>query len=103
MAIASVLLVSGSANFSTRDVWDGYRHALEMCGVRVIPYPTFSFLKVLSVDTVCSDVLGTALDTANRIDCVIFVDGLYFRGKRARIPQSIRRFGIRSVRVGCQC
>jgi len=99
VAVASVLLVSGSANFSTRDVWDGYRHALEMCGVRVIPYPTFSFLKVLSVDAVCSDVLGTALDTANRIDCVIFIDGLYFRGKRARIPQSIRRFGIPTVLI----
>jgi len=99
VAVASVLLVSGSANFSTRDVWDGYRLALETCGVRVIPYPTFSFLKVLSVDSVCSDVLGTALDAANRIDCVIFVDGLYFRGKRARIPQSIRRAGVPTVLI----
>jgi hypothetical protein len=65
----------------------------------VIPYPTFSFLKVLSVDTVCSDILGTALDSANRIDCVLFVDGLYFRGKRARIPQSIRRAGIPTVLI----
>ena len=99
MAVANVLLVSGSANFSTRDVWDGYRHALETCGVRVIPYPTFSFLKVLSVDTVCSDILGTALDAANKIDCVIFIDGLYFRGKRARIPQSIRRAGLPTVLI----
>ena len=99
MAVANVLLVSGSANFSTRDVWDGYRHALELCGVRVIPYPTFSFLKVLSVDAVCSDILGTALDVDNRIDCVVFVDGLYFRGKRARIPQSIRRAGIPTVLI----
>ena len=99
MAVAGVLLVAGSANFSTRDVWDGYRHGLETCGVRVIPYPTFSFLKVLSVDAVCSDVLGTALDSANKIDCVIFVDGLYFRGKRARIPQSIRRAGIPTVLI----
>lgn len=97
MAIAKVLLVSGSANFSTRDVWDGYRIALEAAGVRVIPYPTFSFVKVLSVDSVCNDILGTALDTDNAIDCVIFVDGLYFRGKRARVPLSLRRAGIPTV------
>lgn len=99
MAVSNVLLVAGSANFSTRDVWDGYRHGLELHGVRVIPYSTFSFLKVLSAETVCSDILGTALDAANRIDCVIFVDGLYFRGKRARIPQSIRRAGIPTVLI----
>ena len=99
MAVANVLLVSGSANFSTRDVWDGYRHALEICGVQVVPYPTFSMLKVLSVDSVCTDILGTALDIENGIDCVIFVDGLYFRGKRARIPQSIRRAGIPTVLI----
>ena len=58
MAIANVLLVSGSANFSTRDVWDGYRLALEAEGLRVIPYPTFSFLKVLSVDAVCNDIMA---------------------------------------------
>ena len=94
MAIGNVLLVAGSANFSTRDVWDGYRHALELADVRVVPYPTFSFLKVLSADSVCSDIIGTALDTDNRFDCVVFVDGLYFRGKRVRVPLSIRRAGI---------
>ncbi len=99
MAVATVLLVSGSANFSTRDVWDGYRLALEASGVRVIPYPTFSFVKVLSVDSVCNDILGTALDVENRIDCVIFIDGLYFRGKRARVPLSIRRAGIPTVLI----
>ncbi len=99
MAVASVLLVSGSANFSTRDVWDGYRLALEASGVRVIPYPTFSFIKVLSVDSVCNDILGTALDVENNIDCVIFVDGLYFKGKRARVPLSIRRAGIPTVLI----
>lgn len=99
MAIGNVLLVSGSANFSTRDVWDGYRHALKLHGVGVIPYPTFSFLKVLSIDSVCSDIIGTALDTDNQIDCVVFVDGLYFRGKRARVPRSIRRAGIPTVLI----
>lgn len=99
MAIAKVLLVSGSANFSTRDVWDGYRIALEAASIRVIPYPTFSFIKVLSVDSVCNDILGTALDTDNAIDCVIFVDGLYFRGKRARVPLSLRRAGIPTVLI----
>lgn len=99
MAVANVLLVSGSANFSTRDVWDGYRHALEACGVRVVPYPAFSFLKVLSTDSVCSDVIGTALDVSNSIDCAIFVDGLFFRGKRGRVPQSIRQAGIPTVLI----
>ena len=99
MAVSTVLLVSGSANFSTRDVWDGYRIALEQCGIRVIPYPTFSFLKVLSKETVCSDILGTAVDIDNGVDCVVFVDGLYFRGERARIPQSIRRAGIPTVLI----
>lgn len=99
MSFANVLLVSGSANFSTRDVWDGYGIALEAEGVRVIPYPTFSFLKVLSVDAVCNDILGTALDVANQIDCVVFVDGLYFRGQRARVPQSLRRAGIPTVLI----
>ena len=99
MAIANVLLVSGSANFSTRDVWDGYRLALEAEGLRVIPYPTFSFLKVLSVDAVCNDIIGTALDVANQIDCVVFVDGLYFRGLRARVPQSLRRAGLPTVLI----
>lgn len=99
MAFSNVLLVSGSANFSTRDVWDGYRIALEAAGVRVIPYPTFSFVKVLSVDSVCNDILGTALDVDNAIDAVIFVDGLYFRGKRARVPLSLRRAGIPTVLI----
>ena len=67
--------------------------------MRVIPYPTFSFVKVLSVDSVCNDILGTALDVENHIDCVIFVDGLYFRGKRARVPLSLRRAGIPTVLI----
>lgn len=99
MTIARVLLVSGSANFSTRDVWDGYRLALEGAGVEVIPYPTFSFLKVLSVDAVCNDIIGTALDVANQIDCVIFIDGLYFRGARVRVPKSLRRAGMTTVLI----
>jgi hypothetical protein len=99
VAFANILLVSGSANFSTRDVWDGYRVSLEAQGLRVIPYPTFSFLKVLSVDAVCNDILGTALDVANGIDAVVFVDGLYFRGPRSRIPLSLRRAGLTTVLI----
>ncbi len=99
MAFANILLVSGSANFSTRDVWDGYRVALESQGVRVIPYPTFSFLKVLSVDAICNDILGTALDIDNRIDAVVFIDGLYFRGPRSRVPASLRRAGMVTVLI----
>jgi hypothetical protein len=94
-----VLLVSGSANFSTRDVWEGYRLALEAAGITVIPYPTFSFLQVLSADAVCNDIIGTALDVDNAIDCAIFVDGMHFRGKRARVPLSIRRAGVPTALV----
>jgi hypothetical protein len=97
--VARVLLVSGSANFSTRDVWDGYRLALEAQGLTVIPYPTFSFLQVLSGDAVCNDIIGTALDVDNHIDCVIFIDGIHFRGKRSRVPLSIRRADIPTVLV----
>ena len=99
MSFANVLLVSGSANFSTRDVWDGYRTALAAEGVRVVPYPTFSFLKVLSPDSVCNDILGTALDVANGIDCVVFIDGLHFRGPRDRLPRSLRRAGMTTVLI----
>lgn len=99
MHSGNVLLVAGSANFSTRDVWDGYRVALQQAGLNVIPYSTFSFLKLLSVDAVCNDIIGTALDEANHIDYVIFVDGLYFRGHRARVPQSIRRAGVPTVLI----
>lgn len=99
MAFTNVLLVAGSANFSTRDVWDGYRLALESHGVRVVPYPTFSFLKVLSADAVANDVIGTALDVNNRFDAVVFVDGLYFRGERARVPLSIRRGGLPTILI----
>lgn len=95
----NVLLVAGSARFSTRDVWDGYRVALQDAGVNVVPYSTFSFLRLLSVDAVCNDIIGTAVDQANLFDFVIFTDGLYFRGQRARVPQSIRRAGIPTVLI----
>lgn len=98
----TVLLVAGSANFSTRDVWDGYRVALQQIGLQVIPYSTFSFLKLLSVDAVCNDIIGTAVDQNNRIDYAIFVDGLYFRGQRARVPLSIRRAGIPTVLIATE-
>ncbi|MCA9050466.1 MAG: sulfotransferase, partial [Planctomycetaceae bacterium] len=43
--------------------------------------------------------IGTALDMKHGIDAVIFVDGLYFRGQRSRIPQSIRRAGVPTVLI----
>lgn len=95
----NVLLIAGSANFSTRDVWDGYRVALELAGLNVVPYPTFAHLKILSADKVCTDIIGTALDESNAIDAVVFVDGLYFRGKRSRVPLSIRRAGLPTVLI----
>ncbi len=99
MSLGTILLVAGSANFSTRDVWDGYRVALQEQGWNVIPYSTFAFLRMLSVDAVCNDIIGTAVDEANQIDYVVFVDGLYFRGQRARVPKSIRRAGIKTVLI----
>lgn len=99
MQSGNVLLVAGSANFSTRDVWDGYRVALQQAGLNVVPYSTFSFLKLLSVDAVCNDIIGTAVDEANHIDYAIFIDGLYFRGRRSRVPQSIRRAGVPTVLI----
>lgn len=99
MQSGNILLVAGSANFSTRDVWDGYRVGLTQAGWNVIPYSTFSFLKLLSVDAVCNDIIGTAVDEANHIDYVVFVDGLYFRGQRSRVPQSIRRAGVPTVLI----
>ncbi|MCA9070456.1 MAG: glycosyltransferase, partial [Planctomycetaceae bacterium] len=57
------------------------------------------FLKILSPDSVCADIIGTALDVSKQIDCVIFVDGLYFRGQRQRVPQSIRQAGVMTVLI----
>lgn len=99
MAISNVLVVSGAARFSTRDVWDGYCGALSALGLNVIPYPTFSMLKLLSAGLVCADIIGKALDSEHAFDCVIFTDGLYFRGRRAHVPQSIRRAGIPTVLI----
>src|SRR6185369_14932201 len=59
----------------------------------------FSFLKVLSADAVCNDILGTALDVSNRIDCVVFIDGFYFRGEKSRVPRSLKRAGIPTVLI----
>jgi|GEM_PF-1289812 len=99
MAVSNVLLVSGAARFSTRDVWEGYYEALAGQGVNVVPYPTFSMLKLLSADLVCADILGKALNVENRIDCVVFTDGLWFKGARAHVPKSIRQAGVQTVLI----
>lgn len=99
MGLSNVLVVSGAARFSTRDVWDGYCEALSDLGLNVIAYPTFSMLKLLSADLVCADILGKSLNGEIQIDCVIFTDGLFFRGQRAFVPQSIRRAGVPTVLI----
>ena len=99
MPVSRILLVAGSANFSTRDVWDGYRVGLELAGCEVVPYPTFAHLKILSADAVCRDLIGTAVDEAAGIDAAVFIDGLYFRGRRSRVPASIRRAGVPTALV----
>jgi hypothetical protein len=99
MALSNILVVSGAARFSTRDVWEGYCEALAGLGVNVVPYPTFSMLKLLSADLVCADILGKALNVDNRIDCVVFTDGLWFKGARAHVPKSIRQAGVPTVLI----
>ena len=90
----TVLLVAGSAGFSTRDVWEGYREGLAECGVQVIPYATFSLLRMLSQDAVGNDIIGKAHDIRNSIDAVVFIDGLFFRGERQWVPLTLRKSGI---------
>lgn len=99
MSISNVLIVSGAARFSTRDVWEGYCDALAGLGVNVVSYPTFSMLKLLSADLVCADIVGKALNVENQIDCVVFTDGLWFKGARAHVPKSIRQAGVPTVLI----
>ena len=99
MALSTILVVSGTARFSTRDVWEGYCEALARLGVNVVPYPTFSMLRLLSADLVCADILGKALNVENNVDCVVFTDGLWFKGARAHVPKSIRQAGVPTVLI----
>ena len=46
--------------------------ALHAAGANVIPYPTFSFLRVLSPEIIGNDIIGKALDVRNAIDSVNF-------------------------------
>ena len=90
----TVLLVAGAAGFSTRDVWEGYREGLTELGVRVIPYATFSMLRLLSHESVGNDIVGKAHDVRNRIDAVVFIDGLHFQGERSWVPLTVRQSGM---------
>lgn len=99
MQIRNVLLVAGAASFSTRDVWDGYHHGLRQAGVNVVPYPTFSMLRMLSPEMIGNDIIGKAVDHRNAIDAVIFVDGLYFRERREWVPRSLKELGIPTILI----
>ena len=99
MGLSNTLVVSGAARFSTRDVWEGYCDALAGLGVNVVPYPTFSMLKLLSADLVCADILGKALNVENQIDSVVFTDGLWFKGARGHVPRSIRQAGVPTILI----
>ncbi|WP_182865577.1 glycosyltransferase family protein [Rhodopirellula sp. JC639] len=94
MTPKTVLLVAGSAGFSTRDVWEGYRAGLAQCGVNVIPYATFSMLRVLSHEAVGNDIIGKAHDVRNGVDAVVFIDGMHFSGERAWVPATLRDSNI---------
>ncbi len=97
--IRNVLLVSGAASFSTRDVWDGYCQGLKAAGLGVVPYPTFSMLRVLSPELIGNDIIGKALDVRNGIDAAIFVDGLYFRGRRQWVPKTLTQAGLPTILI----
>ncbi len=90
----TVLLVAGAAGFSTRDVWEGYREGLTQCGVQVIPYATFSMLRVLSPEAVGNDIVGKAHDVRNGVDAVVFVDGMHFCGERSWVPLTLRKSNL---------
>ena len=90
----TILLVAGAAGFSTRDVWEGYRDGLSQLGVRIVPYATFSMLRVLSHEMVGNDIVGKAHDVRNRIDAVVFVDGMHFQGDRGWVPETVRKSGM---------
>ncbi|WP_372894384.1 sulfotransferase [Stieleria sp.] len=94
MTPKTVLLVAGSAGFSTRDVWEGYREGLTQCGVQVIPYATFSMLRVLSHEAVGNDIIGKAHDVRTGVDAVVFIDGMHFSAERAWVPATLRDSNI---------
>jgi hypothetical protein len=91
-----LLLVSGAASFSTRDVWDGYLAELRNCGreIEVVPYPLFTMLSVYSAEAVCNDLVGRALDIRNGFDAVVFIDGLFFRDAREWVPITLSAQGL---------
>ena len=95
----TVLLVAGAAGFSTRDVWEGYREGLTKLGVHVIPYATFSMLRMFSQETVGNDIVGKAHDVRNRVDAVVFIDGLHFQGQRSWVPLTLRQSGMLTALV----
>jgi hypothetical protein len=99
MVPETILVVAGAASFSTRDVWDGYRRGLTALGLDLVPYPTFSMLRVLSHELMGNDLVGKALDVRHRINVAIFIDGLYFQGDRAWVPATLRAHGVMTVLI----
>ncbi|MCE9635082.1 MAG: sulfotransferase [Planctomycetes bacterium] len=95
----TILLVAGAASFSTRDVWEGFIEGFHALELEVIPYPTFSLLSLLSVDTIASDVIGKALDPRNAVRAVVFIDGFLFRGERSWVPAALSRAGVPTVLI----
>lgn len=98
-AIRNMLVVSGAASFSTRDVWEGYCQGFKDAGVGVVPYPTFSMLRVISPELIGNDIIGKALDVRNGIDAAVFIDGLYFRGRRRWVPKTLTESGVSTILV----
>ena len=94
-----ILLVSGAAPFSTRDVWEGYLNGLSAHGITVQPYPVFSALSYVSANTICNDIIGKALDIRNDFDATIFVDGLFFRNGREWVPLTLTSHGMATVLI----
>jgi hypothetical protein len=56
-------------------------------------------LRVLSEELVCNDIIAKALDARHRVDVVVVVDGLFFRGRRVWVLETLRKAGIPTALV----
>ncbi len=95
----TIMLVAGSAPFSTRDVWEGFLEGLHDNGANVLPYPTFSVLEFLSPNLLGSDLIGKAMDIRNAVKAVVFISGMNFRGPFRWVVESLKYHGMPTVLV----
>lgn len=94
MGEGAILLVSGAAHFSTRDVWEGYVDGLQAVGADIVPYPLFSLRTYLSREAIGHDIVAKCLDVRNDICAAVFVDGLFFREDLHWVLDTLNENGI---------